>query len=42
MQKKILNELSKQILADKVKRDDKIMLDVFDDEYVFRNQATLA
>jgi ATP-dependent Clp protease ATP-binding subunit ClpB len=41
MQKKILNELSKQILAGTVKKDDKIVLDVFDEEYVFRNQASL-
>jgi ATP-dependent Clp protease ATP-binding subunit ClpB len=42
MQKKILNELSKQILAGTVKKDDKIVLDVFDEEYVFRNEETLA
>jgi ATP-dependent Clp protease ATP-binding subunit ClpB len=40
MQKKILNELSKQILSGKVTNDSKILLDVFDDEYVFRNAET--
>jgi ATP-dependent Clp protease ATP-binding subunit ClpB len=38
IQKKILNELSKQILAGKVDKDSKIMLDVFDNEFVFFNQ----
>jgi len=38
MQKKILNELSKQILAGKVDKDSKIMLDMFDNEFVFFNQ----
>jgi ATP-dependent Clp protease ATP-binding subunit ClpB len=38
MQKKILNELSKQILAGKVDKDSQIMLDVFDNEFVFFNQ----
>ena len=38
MQKKILNELSKQILAGKVDKDSKIVLDMFDNEFVFFNQ----
>lgn len=38
IQKKVLNELSKEILAGKVKPGDKILLDAFDDQYVFRAQ----
>jgi ATP-dependent Clp protease ATP-binding subunit ClpB len=38
MQKKILNELSKQILSGKVDKDSKIVLDMFDNEFVFFNQ----
>ncbi len=37
MQKRVLNELSKQILAGKVEKDAKIVLDVFNKEFVFRN-----
>ena len=37
LQKRVLNELSKQILAGKVQKDAKIVLDVFDKEFVFRN-----
>ncbi len=37
MQKRVLNELSKQILAGKVQKDTNIVLDVFDKEFVFRN-----
>ncbi len=37
MQKRILNELSKDILAGKVQKNAKIVLDVFDKEFVFRN-----
>ncbi|HEY6160173.1 MAG TPA: AAA family ATPase, partial [Bacteroidia bacterium] len=37
MQKQVLNELSKQILAGKVHKDSEIMLDIFDKEFVFRN-----
>ncbi|MGY4536179.1 ATP-dependent Clp protease ATP-binding subunit ClpB [Mucilaginibacter sp. UYNi724] len=37
IQKKILNELSKQILAGKVDRDSKIKLDMFDNNFVFMN-----
>ena len=39
IQKKILNELSKQILAGKVDRDSKIRLDMFDNNFVFLNGA---
>jgi len=39
IQKKILNELSKQILAGKVDRDSKIKLDMFDNNFVFLNEA---
>jgi ATP-dependent Clp protease ATP-binding subunit ClpB len=37
MQKRVLNELSKQILAGKVIKDAVIVLDVFNQEFVFRN-----
>jgi len=37
IQKKILNELSKQILAGKVDKDSHIRLDMFDNQFVFLN-----
>ena len=37
MQKRVLNELSKQILAGMVAKDAQIVLDVFNKEFVFRN-----
>jgi ATP-dependent Clp protease ATP-binding subunit ClpB len=37
IQKKILNELSKQILAGKVRKGEKVVLDCFDGNFVFRN-----
>jgi ATP-dependent Clp protease ATP-binding subunit ClpB len=37
MQKRVLNELSKQMLAGKVHKDDQIVLDLFNKEFVFRN-----
>jgi len=37
VQKYVLNELSKQILAGKVEKDSEILLDVFDNQVVFRN-----
>lgn len=37
MQKRVLNELSKQILAGKVKKGAQIVMDVFNKEFVFRN-----
>lgn len=37
LQKQILNELSKQILAGKVDKDKEIILDMFDNKFVFRN-----
>jgi ATP-dependent Clp protease ATP-binding subunit ClpB len=37
MQKFVLNELSKQILAGNLKSDGEIVLDVFDNQIVFRN-----
>ncbi|MFZ4399019.1 MAG: ATP-dependent chaperone ClpB [Bacteroidales bacterium] len=40
MQKKILNELSKMILAGKVLPDHEIVVDMFDDTFVFRNKTT--
>ena len=36
IQKKILNELSKELLAGKIERDTDIVMDVFDDNVVFR------
>lgn len=39
IQKFILNELSKQILAGKVNKDSNILLDVFDGQVVFRNNS---
>jgi ATP-dependent Clp protease ATP-binding subunit ClpB len=41
IQKEVLNALSKEILAGKVTTDSIILLDAFDDELVFRNQADL-
>ncbi len=38
IQREVLNELSKQILAGKVSKDGVIILDCFDQEIVFRNQ----
>ncbi|MDB5015561.1 MAG: clpB1, partial [Mucilaginibacter sp.] len=38
IQKKILNELSKQILAGKVDKESKIKLDMFDNNFVFLNE----
>ncbi len=37
MQKRVLNELSKQILAGKVQKNSQIVLDLFNKEFVFRN-----
>jgi ATP-dependent Clp protease ATP-binding subunit ClpB len=39
MQKQILNELSKQLLAGKVDKDHEIVLDMFDNKFVFRNST---
>ncbi len=39
MQKQVLNELSKQILAGKVNKDSEIVLDMFDGKFVFRNET---
>jgi ATP-dependent Clp protease ATP-binding subunit ClpB len=39
IQKKILNELSKQILSGKIDKDSKIKLDMFDNKFVFINAA---
>ncbi|MFI5149955.1 MAG: ATP-dependent chaperone ClpB [Bacteroidia bacterium] len=41
LQKKVLNELSKQILGGKVHKDSEIVLDVFNDQCVFRNPIEL-
>ncbi|RYY06308.1 MAG: hypothetical protein EOP43_06750, partial [Sphingobacteriaceae bacterium] len=37
MQKKVLNELSKQILSGKINKDSNIRLDEFDHNFVFLN-----
>jgi ATP-dependent Clp protease ATP-binding subunit ClpB len=37
LQKKVLNELSKQMLAGKIQKHSEIVLDVFDKEIVFRH-----
>jgi ATP-dependent Clp protease ATP-binding subunit ClpB len=39
IQKKILNELSKQILAGAVDKDSVIKIDMFDNQFVFLNSA---
>jgi ATP-dependent Clp protease ATP-binding subunit ClpB len=41
LQKKVLNELSRQILSGKVHKDSNIVLDVFNDECIFRNPIEL-
>ena len=41
IQKKVLNQLSKEILGGKITTDSSILLDAFDDELVFRNQEAL-
>jgi ATP-dependent Clp protease ATP-binding subunit ClpB len=38
MQKQVLNELSKQILAGKIDKEKEIILDMFDNKFVFRNK----
>ncbi|RZK50231.1 MAG: ATP-dependent chaperone ClpB [Pedobacter sp.] len=40
IQKRILNELSKSILAGKVNKDSKIKLDMFDKQFVFLNETS--
>jgi ATP-dependent Clp protease ATP-binding subunit ClpB len=37
VQKKVMNELSKQILAGTIHKDSHIILDMFDNQFVFRN-----
>ena len=41
IQKEVLNQLSKDILAGKVSTDSMILLDAFDEQLVFRNQSDL-
>ena len=36
IQRNVLNELSKELLSGKVKKSEEIVLDIFDDKYVFR------
>lgn len=38
IQKEVLNMLSKEILAEKIKTDSIILLDQFDGKLIFRNQ----
>ena len=38
IQRTLLNDLSKQILAEKVSKDNHIVIDVKNDEIVFRNK----
>ena len=41
IQKRILNELSKEILSGKIDKDSKIKLDVFDNQFVFLNNELI-
>ncbi|MGO1728949.1 MAG: ATP-dependent chaperone ClpB [Flavobacteriaceae bacterium] len=41
LQKEVLNKLSKEILAEKIKTDSIILLDEIDDQLIFRNQDQL-
>ncbi len=41
IQKEVLNKLSKEMLAGKVKTDSIVLIDSFDNELVFRNQSEL-
>ena len=41
IQREVLNQLSKEILANKIKTDSIILLDSFDGQLVFRNQSEL-
>lgn len=41
IQKEVLNNLSKELLAGKIKSDSIVLLDCFDDQLVFRNQNEL-
>ena len=41
IQKRILNELSKEILSGKIDKDSKIKLDVFDNQFVFLNNEQI-
>ena len=41
IQKEVLNQLSREILAGKITTDSIILLDAFDEKLVFRNQSDL-
>ena len=41
IQREVLNELSKEILAGKISADSIVLIDAFDGKLVFRNQAEL-
>jgi ATP-dependent Clp protease ATP-binding subunit ClpB len=40
IQREVLNQLSKEILAGKVTAENIILLDCFEDQLVFRNDST--
>jgi ATP-dependent Clp protease ATP-binding subunit ClpB len=42
IQRDVLNQLSKEILAGKITTDSIILLDAFNGQLVFRNQSELA
>ena len=42
IQRQVLNELSKQLLADTIQKDKEIVLDMFDNKLVFRNKTDVA
>jgi ATP-dependent Clp protease ATP-binding subunit ClpB len=42
IQRQVLNELSKQLLADTIQKDKEIVLDMFDNKLVFRNKTEAA
>ncbi len=42
IQRQVLNELSKQLLADTIQKDKEIVLDMFDNKLVFRNKVETA
>jgi ATP-dependent Clp protease ATP-binding subunit ClpB len=41
IQKKILNNLSKELLKGTIKRDSIVLIDAFEEELVFRNQEPI-
>ena len=41
IQKRVLNQLSKELLAGRIQANSALLLDSFEDELVFRNQSSL-